>query len=71
MLKKGTLIRVKDRALKIDIMQEEGTLWVIIDERLPQIIDGGHGAYRCKSLATGKRWTWFADEFDTEENEDT
>ena len=69
-MKQGTLIRVKDHALKIDIMQEEGTLWVIVDERLPQIVPG-HGAYRCKSLATGARWTWFADEFDTEENEDT
>ena len=70
MLTKGTLIRVKDRALKIDTMQEEGTLWVIIDERLPEIVPGD-GAYRCKSLATGKLWTWFTDEFDTEENEDT
>lgn len=70
MLKKGTLIRVKDRPLKVDIMQEEGTLWVIVDERLPPD-DVGPGAYRCKSLATGKRWTWFTDEFDTEENEDT
>ena len=70
MLTKGTLIRVKDRALKIDIMQEEGTLWVIIDERLPEIVPET-AAYRCKSLATGKRWTWFTDEFDTEENEDT
>ena len=70
MLKKGTLIRVKDRPLKIDTMQEEGTLWVIMGERLPQVVDGV-GAYRCKSLATGKLWTWFTDEFDTEENEDT
>ena len=70
MLKQGTLIRVKDRALKIDHKQSEGTLWVIVDERLPQVVDGA-GAYRCKSLATGERWTWFDDEFDTEENEDT
>lgn len=70
MLKKGTLIRVKDRALKIDRVEKDGTLWVIVDERLPQVVDGV-GAYRCKSLATGERWTWFADEFDTEENEDT
>lgn len=70
-MKQGTLIRVKGRALKIDRVEADGSLWVIIDERLPQIIDGGHGAYRCKSLATGKRWTWFTDEFDTEENEDT
>ena len=70
MLTKGTLIWVKDRALKIDYKQSEGTLWVIVDERLPQVVDGV-GAYRCKSLATGERWTWFADEFDTEENEDT
>lgn len=70
MLTKGTLIRVKDRALKIDRVEKDGTLWVIVDERLPQVVDGV-GAYRCKSLATGERWTWFADEFDTEENEDT
>ena len=70
MLKQGTLIRVKDRALKIDRVEKDGTLWVIVDERLPQVVDGV-GAYRCKSLATGERWTWFADEFDTEENEDT
>ena len=70
MLKQGTLIRVKDRPLKIDLKQSEGTLWVIVDERLPQVVDGV-GAYRCKSLATGERWTWFDDEFDTEENEDT
>jgi len=70
MLAKGTLIRVKDRALKIDYKQAGGTLWVIVDERLPQVVDGV-GAYRCKSLATGERWTWFTDEFDTEENEDT
>ena len=71
MLAKGTLIRVKDRALKIDRVEADGSLWVIVGERLPQIIDGGPAAYRCKSLATGKRWTWFTDEFDTEENEDT
>ena len=70
MLTKGTLIRVKDRALKIDRVEKDGTLWVIVDERLPQVVDGV-GAYRCKSLATGERWTWFTDEFDTEENEDT
>ena len=65
-MKQGTLIRVKDRALKIDHQQSEGTLWVIVGERLPQVVDGV-GAYRCKSLATGERWTWYADEFDTEE----
>ena len=70
MLAKGTLIRVKDQALKIDRVEKDGTLWVIVDERLPQIVPG-HGAYRCKSLATGERWTWFTDEFDIEENEDT
>lgn len=70
MLKQGTLIRVKHRPLHVDMKQEDGSLWVIVDERLSQTSDGP-GAYRCKSLATGKRWTWFADEFDTEENEDT
>lgn len=70
-MKQGTLIRVKDRALKIDHKQSEGTLWVITEERIPQVVDGKVGAYRCRSLATGERWTWFADEFDTEENEDT
>ena len=70
MLKQGTLIRVKHRALKIDHKQSEGTLWIIIGEHLPQVVEGA-GAYRCKSLATGERWTWFTDEFDTEENEDT
>ena len=72
MLTKGTLIRVKDRALKIDRVEKDGTLWIITDERIPHVQDVGFvGAYRCKSLATGERWTWFADEFDTEENEDT
>ena len=70
MLKKGTLIRVKEYNLGLNHKESEGTLWVIVDERLPQITEG-EGAYRCKSLATGGRWTWFTDEFDTEENEDT
>ena len=68
MLAKGTLVRVKDRALKIDYKQAEGTLWIITEERIPQVVEGA-GAYRCRSLATGERWTWFTDEFDIEEQD--
>ena len=65
-MKKGTLIRVNSRALAVDRIDKDDCLWVIVEERLPAIVDGA-GAFRCKSLATGERWTWFTDEFDIEE----
>lgn len=62
MLPKGTLIRVKDRPLKVDDKHNDGPLWVVRDTRLHD--DGTGAAYRCTALATGTNWMWFTDEFD-------
>lgn len=71
MLPKGTLIRVKDRPLKVDGKHNDGPLWAV---RNPRFYEDPNGvaAYRCTALATGTNWTWFTDEFDvTGEEEQT
>lgn len=59
----GDLVRLVYGTLKdgvdIDVCDNHGYLWIV------NHANRAGQAFRCRSLATGKVWIWFADEVET------